>query len=156
MSANTHDEEQSSIAQWGCLAGVLGIIALTIIGGVWLFSRSNSPAEPEGPRPTAIVWTATPTPTPTVQPTPTPQPVAPGTIGVGVQVEVSGTGNAGLSIRAEPDTNAERRDVANEGEVLIVVSGPQEGDGYTWWFVRDEANPEREGWAAEDFLTPSQ
>ncbi len=87
-------------------------------------------------------------------PTPTPVPVLPDQLGIGVRVTVIGTGAAGLSIRAEAGTSAARINVAAEGEALLIVGGPQVADGYTWWFVRDEANPEREGWAAQEFLAP--
>jgi hypothetical protein len=131
---------------------LLGTITLTMVGGVWLFSKPTT--RPDGPRPTAIVWTATPSPTPTAAPTPTPIPVLPEpiTVGVGARVTVVGTAGAGLSIRAEAGTSGARINVAAEGEALLIVAGPQVADGYTWWFVRDELNPEREGWAAQDFL----
>ncbi|MGC9346868.1 MAG: hypothetical protein ACP5JG_01915 [Anaerolineae bacterium] len=146
--------ERPSIAQWGCFILLVGIIAGTIVVAVWLFTRS--PASPDGPQPTAVVWTATPTPTATSQPTLTPLPAAEsGAISVGQRVQVSGTGGVGLSMRADASTNAERREVAQEGEVLLVVGGPQEADGYTWWLLRDEENPTREGWAAADFLVPA-
>jgi hypothetical protein len=133
---------------------MLGVVTITVLGGLWLFTKA--PASPDGARPTAIIWTATPTPTATPVPTPTLAPVPPDTVGVGVRVMVTGTGDVGLSIRAEPNTTAERLDVALEGETLLVVSGPQEADNYTWWFVRDEATPEREGWVAADYLIPTR
>ena len=71
-----------------------------------------------------------------------------------MRVQVIGTGTAGLSIRAEAGTAAERIDVAQEGESLLIAAGPQDADGYTWWLVRDEENPEREGWAAATYLSP--
>jgi hypothetical protein len=147
-----NNSERPNIAQWGCLVMLLGTITLTMVGGVWLFTKPTT--RPDGPRPTAIIWTATPTPIPTLAPTPTPLPVLPDQIGVGVRVTVIGTAGAGLSIRAEAGTSSARINVATEGESLLVVAGPQVADGYTWWFVRDEANPEREGWAAQDFLAP--
>lgn len=131
---------------------LVGAIILTIVGGIWLFARP--PAAPDGPQPTAVIWTATPTAVPTLAPTLTPAPIVPGTIGIGTRVEVVGTGNAGLSIRAEAHTNGERLEVANEGELLLIVGGPEEADGYTWWFLRDEANAAREGWAVEDYISP--
>jgi hypothetical protein len=133
---------------------LLGIITLTVVAGVWLFTKPTS--RPEGPRPTAIIWTATPSPTPTAAPTPTPLPVLPNQIGIGVRVTVMGTAGAGLSIRSAAGTGAERINVAAEGESLLIIDGPELADGYTWWMVRDEQNPEREGWAAQDFLTPPQ
>ena len=57
-----------------------------------------------------------------------------------------------MSIRASASTSAERIDVAAEGESFLVVAGPMDAESYTWWFLRDEANPEREGWADADYL----
>jgi hypothetical protein len=135
---------------------LLGAIVLTIVGAVWLFTKPAT--SPEGPNPTAIVWTTTPTPISTLFPTPTTASViaAPEVtgIGIGVRIVVSGTGNVGLSIRAEAGVNAERVSVAREGERLLVVGGPREADDYMWWFVRDELDPTREGWAAETFMVP--
>lgn len=131
---------------------LLGAITLTILGGVWLFARN--PSSPEGPRPTAVVWTTTPTPAPTAAPTPTPAPILPGSLGLGTRIEVIGTGGVGVSIRAEANTSGERLEVAAEGDTLLIVGGPEEADGYTWWFLRDESNPAREGWAVSDYLLP--
>ncbi|MBN1248057.1 MAG: hypothetical protein JXC32_10400 [Anaerolineae bacterium] len=132
---------------------LIGAIVLTIVGGVWLFARN--PRTPAGQRPTAVVETTTPTPVPTRGPTRTPESAQPDTIGVGARVLVVDTGNAGLSMRTEASTAGERVDVVQEGETLLVVGGPEEADGYTWWFVRDELNSAREGWAVEDFLAPT-
>ncbi len=138
--------------QWGCLLVLLGITVVAALGGTWLLTRS--PAPPPGPRPTAIIWTASPTPTatPTPIPTATPVPPPPTGIGIGARVRVSGTGSAGLNLRAEAGTTAERLGVAQEGEYFIVAGGPQEADALTWWFLRDEANPQREGWGAANYL----
>ncbi len=71
---------------------------------------------------------------------------------MGVRVQVSGTGAAGLNIRASASTTAERLSIAAEGEVFIVAAGPTQANDLTWWFLRDEANPQREGWAAANYL----
>ena len=133
---------------------LLGAITLTIVGAVWLFTKPAT--APDGPNPTAIVWTTTPTPLVTLFPTPTTASAAAaaGEIGVGVRIKVSGTGNVGLNIRAEAGVNAERVSVAEEGAQLLVVGGPREVDDYTWWFVRDELDPTREGWAAQTYMVP--
>jgi hypothetical protein len=77
-------------------------------------------------------------------------------IGVGSRVRVVGTGAAGLSLRAAAGTQHERLDVAAEGESFIVAAGPVQADGYSWWLLRDEANPQREGWGVADYLTREQ
>ena len=150
---------RANVLQWGCLILVIGGILLVILTGIWLFTKP--PAAPGGPRPTAIVWTATPTPTPTPTPLPTPTPVptlplSPDEIGIGVRVRVAGTGAAGLSIRTSASTGAERLDVALEGETFIVAGGPLQAESFTWWFLRDETNPEREGWAVANYLIVEQ
>lgn len=151
----TNNVQRANLWQWGCLTLLIGGILLVIVTGLWLFSRPT--AIPPGPRPTAIVWTATPTPTPTPTPLPTPTPsptlpLSPTEIGVGVRVRVSGTGAAGLSMRATPGTTMERLDIAAEGEVFLVIDGPMVADDLTWWFLRDEAHPQREGWGAANYL----
>ncbi|MBN1878373.1 MAG: SH3 domain-containing protein [Anaerolineae bacterium] len=147
----------TNLWQGGCLLLLFGSIVAVAVLGIWLFSQT--PELPSGPRPTAIVWTATPTspPTSTPVPTPTPHPTTPtpsGNIIIGIQVYVSGTGESGLSIRAASGLQAERLSVALEGERFLIVGGPQEADGITWWLLRDEANPDREGWAAANYLIP--
>jgi hypothetical protein len=75
-------------------------------------------------------------------------------LGRGIRAQVTGTGSAGLSLRENPGTGTERIDVAADGETFLVVAGPEEADGYTWWLLRDENDPQREGWAAATYLTP--
>jgi hypothetical protein len=133
---------------------LLGAIILTIVGGVWLFTRTPRPSDELVP--TAIVRTTTPTPFLATMPTATAMPIASGAIVIGMRVQVTGTGDVGLSIRAEAGTNAQRLAVANEGEMLLIVGGPKGGDGYTWWLIRDELSSEREGWVVQDFLQPTE
>jgi hypothetical protein len=143
---------------------VFGVIALVGVTGVlflalgWLFVRE--PPRPAGPRPTAVLWTATPVPTPTITPTPTatlapPTPTAVSGITIGSRVRIVGTGGVGLNLRRDAGLSHDRVDVAGEGEVLIVAGGPREADGLTWWLLRDEANPIREGWGAANYLQPT-
>ncbi len=141
--------------RWGCLALLaLGIVGL-FIGATRLILQPG-PA-PAGPLPTAELRLATPTPTATPTPVPTPTPIPPtpvsaAGIGIGSRVQVSGTGAAGLNLRIAPGTGSERVTVAAEGSLFIVAGGPQEADGLTWWLLKDESNPEREGWGAANFL----
>ncbi len=129
---------------------LLGAIILTIVGGVWLFTRTPRPADELVP--TAIVLTTTPTAQSATAPATTPAVTETRGITIGMRVQVTGTGDVGLSIRVEPGTTAERLGVAREGESLLVVGGPQQVDDYTWWRIRDELNPEREGWVVADYL----
>jgi hypothetical protein len=40
--------------------------------------------------------------------------------------------------------------LANDGDILDVISGPEEGGDFTWWFVRVEDGTE--AWVVEDYL----
>ena len=124
--------------------------SLALLAGDWLLSQE--PPRPAGPLPTAELWTATPTPLPTATPPPTPTSPAEG-IGIGSRVCVSGTAGSGLSLRSGPGVNNERVDIAAEGESFTVIGGPVEADSLTWWQLRDETAPQREGWAAARYLT---
>ncbi|MCD6345374.1 MAG: SH3 domain-containing protein [Anaerolineae bacterium] len=143
-------EVQNSRAKrkyWGYLLLLGGSLAL-LVGG-WLLLQE--PPRPAGPLPTAELWTATPTPLPTATLPPTPTSPAEG-IGIGSRVRVSGTAGAGLSLRSGPGLDNERVEIAAEGENFTVIGGPVEADGLTWWQLRDEAAPQREGWAAANYL----
>lgn len=141
--------------RWGCLALLTLAIAGLLIMATRLILQPG--AAPGGPLPTAELRLATPTPTATPTPVPTPTPIPPtpvsaAGIGIGSRVRVSGTGAAGLNLRAAPGAAGERVAVAAEGSVFIVAGGPQEADELTWWLLKDEVNPEREGWGAANYL----
>jgi hypothetical protein len=84
----------------------------------------------------------------------TPSPAVFTEIAPGAQVIVQGTGGRGLNIRANPTTSAGLAASAKDGDLLLVLEGPQEADGYTWWKVKTEAG--KEGWAAATFLSLKQ
>ncbi len=143
--------------QWGCLFFLTVSLILVALSVGWLFLRT--PPLPPGPLPTAILWTATvtPTATPTPVPSPTlppPTPTPSAGMAVGARVRVNGTGDVGLNLRAGPGLTHDRVDVALEGEVFIIVAGPTQADEITWWQLRAEADPTREGWAAANYLAP--
>jgi uncharacterized protein YraI len=73
---------------------------------------------------------------------------------VGMRVKVNGTGAIGLNLRSGPGLAEERVDIAAEGESFIIAGGPAENDDLTWWLLKDETAPEREGWAAANYLRP--
>ncbi|MGD1995448.1 MAG: hypothetical protein PVH62_01600 [Anaerolineae bacterium] len=117
-----------------------------------------------GPSPTPIIWTATPqpSPSPVIHPTETsaPTPTISPEIAIGRFVRVSGTEGAGVSLRQQPDVNSPRIStdltlgVGQEGEVFIVVDGPRQTGGYTWWLVQDAEDEARKGWAVGNYLQP--
>jgi hypothetical protein len=105
------------------------------------------PASTGTPRPLPPTLTFLP-PTPTLPPTP-----APGEFGVNVYVQISNTGEEGLNIRAEPGLDAPVIFPGYDAEVFLITAGPQQADGYTWWYLTASYDTARVGWAAQDFLT---
>ena len=96
-------------------------------------------------------------PTQTATPTPTSIFFLPeGVIDVGAYVQVIGTGGAGLRMRAEPGLDSPIRFSALDSEVFLVIDGPIDSDGYTWWHLEAPYDQTRNGWSAGDFLTPIQ
>ncbi len=138
------------------------VIALGILGGVWLvlwmLRPKGAPAVP------MAVLTVVPAPSPTatllMTPTPaapTPTPIAPppppsNSIAVGALVQIRGTGGDGLRLRAKPSLKAVVLALAKEGEAFRVVDGPRSADGYTWWRLEAPHDAARGGWAVSNYL----
>lgn len=103
------------------------------------------------PAPTSTVRPLPPTLTP-IPPTPAPSSTpAPGQIAIGVYVQPS-TGGQGLRIRTQPGLSSNYFS-AFDSEVFLVIEGPEQADGYTWWHLTATYDASRAGWAAQDFLT---
>ena len=144
-----------AVWQWGLLIVILGTLGGTLAALSWYVTRER--AQPPGAHPTAILWTTTPAPTATNTPIPTatrvpPSPTVATGIAVGQRVRITGTGDAGLSLRDGPGVSYTRLDIAKEEEVFVVAGGPTAADGLTWWLLKDETNPAREGWGAANYL----
>lgn len=106
------------------------------------------------PAPTATVYE--PTPLPTRLPTATsdlPPAPLPGIIGIGSSVQISGTDGSGLNIRDQAGLGGKVRFVALDGEVFEIRDGPEEVDGFTWWYLVTPHDEDRTGWAAANFLS---
>jgi hypothetical protein len=82
-------------------------------------------------------------------PLPTPQP---GVMSLGAYVQIVGTGGAGLRLRDQPGLAGKVLILGSEAEVFRVEDGPQELDGYTWWYLVGPFDSERRGWAATNYL----
>jgi hypothetical protein len=134
-------------------------LSITTLGLLW-FTRSN--AAPNFDATAAITVIAMPTSTP-VPPTPTQTPpVTPTTTGlpppppqnisIDAYVQVRGTGGDGLRLRTEPGLNSDVRMLGLEDEVFLVQDGPQEVDGYTWWYLVGPFDETRRGWAVSNFM----
>ena len=71
----------------------------------------------------------------------------------GVNVALSSAGDAGvLNLRAEPSLAAPVNYVALEREVFQVQAGPQDANGFTWWYLVDPATNTKFGWAVQNYL----
>jgi hypothetical protein len=140
----------------GLLLGILLFASVLLL--LW-FTRPETKAS----TPAAVVLNVTAAPTATsALPTASPVPIATsapdttGALAAGLYAQVSGTGGDGLRLRSTPGLNGEIKLLGSEGEIYRIDDGPQEVDGYTWWFLVDPDDETRQGWAVSDFLQPSQ
>lgn len=90
---------------------------------------------------------ASPSLTQTAPPSP-----PPGVITVGAYVQITGTAGAGLRFREQPGLGAPVLLLGAEAEVFRVEEGPQEVDGYVWWYLIGPYDPARRGWAVANYL----
>jgi hypothetical protein len=136
------------------LAGlILAAMAVVFLGRDPIPSFVGTPVMTIIPAPTL---TSTPLP-PTAVPSPTPTKVfflPEGVIGIGAYVQVIGTEGAGLRMRGQPGLSSTVNFTAMDAEVFLVIDGPVEADGYTWWHLEAPYDQTRNGWSAADFLTP--
>ena len=142
------------LTAWGALGGLaLACVAL----GAGLLIRPNL----AGPESTPVL-TVFPGPTATFTPpdtTDTPQPSATSSpppssneLAVGSFVAVSGTEGDGLRMRDGPSLADTIVRLAVENEVFQIEDGPQESDGYIWWYVVNPYDPEITGWVVSNYL----
>jgi hypothetical protein len=134
------------------IAGILLLITLIVIG--WTSPRF-SPDVGFAPADLTMIPAPTHTPAATIPPTFDPNATPefdPNTIHIEGYVQINGTGIDGLRIRSAPGLNTNTVFRGEESEVFLVKDGPQEADGYTWWYVVASYDETRAGWAAADFL----
>jgi hypothetical protein len=136
------------------IAGFLIVITLITIG----LTKSDSTRE-LGFAPADLTIIPAPSATPNVTPSLTPDPLlvgtptlAPDVIGVGGYVQIAGTDGEGLRLRADPGLNGTSIFLGYDEEVFEVRDGPQEADGYVWWYLVAPYDETRAGWAAAEFL----
>ena len=133
-------------------AGILILITIILIG--WTSPRFS----PEvGFAPADLTMIPAPTHTPAASATPTVDPFATPTVDaktihIDGYAQITGTGGDGLRIRSAPGLNTETVFRGEESEVFLVKDGPQEADGYTWWYLVASYDETRAGWAASEFL----
>ena len=134
-------------------AGIL--LLATWVGIQWSHPHSSSTAGFVAadltviPLPTATISVPTPTIDPSLVASLTAQP---NQIGLNVYVKINGTGTDGLRIRSAPGLNSDMVFHGQESETFLVKDGPQQADGYTWWYIVAPYDTTRAGWAAANFL----
>jgi hypothetical protein len=150
----------SSILNIRVLLGALGIagclLVVTLLSIGW---TKPDPARDFGFAPADLTVIPAPTATPNVTPTFTPDPLIVGTptlalneIGLGGYVQIIGTDGEGLRLRTDAGLNGTPAFLGYDEEVFEVREGPQEADGYIWWYLVAPYDETRAGWAASDFL----
>jgi hypothetical protein len=80
----------------------------------------------------------------------------PGVIAIGSYVQITGTGNDGLRVRSEPSLQGKVLFVAIEAEVFQVKDGPNQADGYIWWYLVAPYDEKHTGWAVSNYLAVIQ
>ncbi len=149
----------------GVIIGTLLFGGFLVLMTLALINVSRPPQSPAGIVTAALTVIPAPTkapPTPTTVPeTPTPMPGVPpapaqGDLGVGSFVEIVGTEGAGLRMRVAPGLNQTPEFVGLENEIFKIEAGPEEADGYSWWFLVAPFEPDRSGWAVSNYLQPVQ
>lgn len=152
-----------SVLPWilgGLLVGLVLAIGLVATG---FFTRHTGQSSVDiSPEMTIIpIPSLTTTPLPSLTPenepatpTATVLPSEPGVISQGQLVEITGTEGDNLRLRARPGLDAAIAFMGVESEVFEVLDGPQELDGYEWWYLRNPYNTEKTGWAVSIYLQP--
>ena len=83
-------------------------------------------------------------------------PPPPGDLAVGAYVQVFGTGGDGLRLRTLPGLDNDVRLLGVEAEVFLVEDGPQQVDGFSWWYLVGPFDESRRGWAVSNYLAVVQ
>ena len=142
------------------LLSAAGLACLLTMAALAWFGFTVSPPSPDLVfAPANLTMIPAPTSTPLITPTTTPDPLLAGTptlpanaIAVGGYVQITGTGGDGLRLRSAPGLTSELLFLGEEAEVFQVKDGPQEANGYTWWYLVAPYDGTRAGWAAANFL----
>ena len=133
---------------------------LTAITLAWFGFSASPPNSDLGFAPADLTMIPASTSTPLTTPTMTPDPLLVGTptlpanaIVVGGYVQITGTDGDGLRLRSAPGLTSEQLFLGEDAEVFQVRDGPQEANGYIWWYLVAPYDESRSGWAAANFLS---
>lgn len=143
--------------------GVAGALFAATLLLVW-FTRPTTtaaiPATPvmvviPAPSSTPIPATAEPAANATAT-LPLPPAPAPGILEKGAYIQIAGTGGDGVRVRSEAGLQSKTLFVALEAEVFQIEDGPQQADGYTWWYLVAPFDASHNGWAVSNYMVVVQ
>lgn len=137
------------------IPGIALLVFLILFGGFYLSLGAlpaSQPASWTGEVAMTVLPAPTSTPTSPSVVTPTATPAPPSRIQVSTYVRIQGTGGAGLRLRVSPSLQADINFLGQENEVFLVIDGPEQADGYTWWHLEAPDDPTRNGWAVTEYL----
>jgi hypothetical protein len=146
------------INRWVILAAILIGVFLLILSLVIGFGFTAPEQNAPNLQVAELTLIPGPTSTPRILPTPTFDPAQgtatplPGEIALYGYVQITGTAGDGLRVRAAPGLDGEPLFLGFDTELFQITDGPQEADGYTWWYLLAPYDETRSGWAAADFL----
>jgi len=164
---------------WSCLLTV--VLVIGAVAGVVILVLALGGRVPPQPAPRLVVLTVNPTaligqslaagvtPAPSLEavvnrpqvsfelsgpalPTPSFSPT-PEVVAVGKTILVVDVGDQQLNVRDRAGVNGTTVIFrAPEQSQFVVVEGPTQADGLTWWRIQDPNTPSRNGWAASNYL----
>ena len=144
---------------WGGIGAVLAIMILVVLIPIAAMNRLSALGADQDIELT-IIPRNTSTPTPkideSITETATPEfSQDPGEViyyTIGELVEIYGTEGDGLRLRNAPGLDSTINILALENEVFEVRGGPEEVDGYVWWFLINPYDSTIQGWSVGNFI----
>jgi len=79
--------------------------------------------------------------------------VSPEGFSIGAYVTIEKTQGAGLKIRPNPGTGGETSFIAMDGDLFVIIDGPDERNGYSWWKLQGFEDKSLVGWGASDYFS---
>jgi hypothetical protein len=119
--------------EWHVEAGVDGAMGLGALGHEHFLARGLDPALLAAAESPGVAATTTPL------------------ISVGGYVRVVNTEGTGLRMRAGAGLNLATIETLQDGDLLRVVAGPENADGFAWWQLDHDGVV---GWCASEWLEP--
>lgn len=152
---------KSDIVNRWVVFGALGIASLLLIVSLLIgFGFTAPKADAPDLQVAEITTIPGPTSTPRIAASPTHDPALgtatppPGVLALYTYVQITGTEGEGLRLRPNPGLDGEPLFLGFDTEIFQIIEGPEQADGYTWWYLIAPYDETRAGWAAADFLEP--